>query len=119
MPSTGADREERADALAGVSGEVEVREGREAPGSAKSVQTAAPWCKVLWFGPDALGAGGAGIPTGMTVLALGRLRLTFFPFTALWRTVNGGSRAEQRPCPLMQCALSLRTGGVSYVGVEF
>lgn len=69
--------------------------------------------------PVAHGAGVAGIPTGMTVLALGRLRLTFFPFTALWRTVDGGCRAEQRPCPLMQCALSLRAGGVSCVGVEF
>lgn len=42
----------------------------------------------------------------MTVLALGRLRLTFFPFTALWRAVNGGCRAEQRPCPLVLFARS-------------
>ncbi|PIG08783.1 hypothetical protein [Comamonas sp. 26] len=34
-----------------------------------------PDAKVLWFGPDALGEGGAGIPTGVAVLALGRIRL--------------------------------------------
>ena len=42
----------------------------------------------------ALLRGRAGIPTGMTVLALGRLRLTFFPFTALWRTVDGLGAAQ-------------------------
>ena len=103
MPSTGADREERADALEGMPEEVEVREGRDAPGSAKNVQTAAPWCKALWFGPDALGAGGAGIPTGVAVLALGRIRLTFLTVYALWRLDTAGMprRAAAVPADAM------------------
>ena len=93
----------RADALAGVPGEVEVREGREAPGSAKSVQTTAPWCKALWFGPDALGEGGAGIPTGVAVLALGRIRLTLLTVYALWRLDTAGMprRAAAVPADAM------------------
>ena len=103
MPSTGADREKRADALVGVPREVEVREGREAPGSAKNVQTAAPWFKALWFGPDALGEGGAGIPTGVAVLALGRIRLTLLTVYALWRLDTAGMpcRAAAEPADAM------------------
>lgn len=100
---SGNDRKEKADALAGVPGEVEVREGREAPGSAKTVQTAAPWCKALWFGPDALGAGGAGIPTGVAVLAFGRIRLTLLTVYALRRLVTAGMprRAAAVPADAM------------------
>lgn len=68
--------------------------------------------------PVAHGAGVTGIPTGMTVLALGRLRLTFFPFTALWRAVNGGCRAEQRPCPLMLFARSALRWWCELSGLE-
>ena len=85
-------------------GEVEVREGRDAPGSAKNVQTAAPWCKALWFGPDALGEGGAGIPTGVAVLALGRIRLTLLTVYALWRLDTAGMprRAAAVPADAME-----------------
>lgn len=69
-------------------------EGGDAPGSAKTVQTAAPWCKALWFGPDALGEGGAGIPTGVAVLALGRIRLTLLTVYAALAAGYGRDAAQ-------------------------
>lgn len=79
-------------------------EGGDASGSAKTVQTAAPWCKALWSGPDALGAGGAGIPTGVAVLALGRIRLTLLTVYALWRLDTAGMprRAAAVPADAME-----------------
>ena len=78
-------------------------EGGDASGSAKTIQAAAPWCKALWFGPDALGAGGAGIPTGVAVLALGRIRLTLLTVYALWRLDTAGMprRAAAVPADAM------------------
>ena len=69
----------------------------------KAVQTAAPWCKALWSGPDALGVGGAGIPTGVAVLALGRIRLTLLTVYALWRLDTAGMprRAAAVPADAM------------------
>jgi len=43
--------------------------------------------------PDVLGRA-AGIPTGVTVFALGRLRLTQFPVYRAWRTVDGRDAAQ-------------------------
>lgn len=79
-------------------------EGGDASGSAKIVQTAAPWCKALWFGPDAHGEGGAGIPTGVAVLALGRIRLTLLTVYALWRLDTAGMprRAAAVPADAME-----------------
>lgn len=78
-------------------------EGGDASGSAKTVQTAAPWCKALWFGPVAHGAGGTGIPTGVAVLALGRIRLTILTVYALWRLDTAGMprRAAAVPADAM------------------
>lgn len=78
-------------------------EGGDASGSAKTVQTAAPWCRALWFGPDAHGEGGAGIPTSVAVLALGRIRLTLLTVYALWRLVTAGMprRAAAVPADAM------------------
>lgn len=79
-------------------------EGGDAPGSAKTIQAAASWCKALWFGPDALGEGGAGIPTGVAVLALGRIRLTLLTVYALWRLDTAGMprRAAAVPADAME-----------------
>lgn len=94
-------------------------EGGDAPGSAKTVQTAAPWCKALWSGLDALGAGGAGIPTGVAVLALGRIRLTLLTVYALWRLDTAGMprRAAAVPAGAMVPGDAPR-GGANDMGMR-
>ena len=88
-----------------------------AAANVKAVQTAAPWCKALWFGPDALGVGAAGIPTGVAVLALGRIRLTLLTVYALWRLDTAGMprRAAAMPAGAIGPG-TLRTGGVNDIG---
>lgn len=78
-------------------------EGGDTSDSAITVQTAAPWCKALWFGPDVHGEGSAGIPTGVAVLALGRIRLTLLTVYALWRLDTAGMprRAAAVPADAM------------------
>ena len=79
-------------------------EGGDASGSAKCVRTSAPWCKALCFGPVAHGAGGARIPTGVAVLALGRIHLTLLTMYALWRLDTAGMprRAAAMPADAME-----------------
>lgn len=90
------------------------------PGSAETVQTAAPWCKALWFGPDALGEGGAGIPTGVAVLALGRICLTLLTVYALWRLDTAGMprRAAAVPADAMVPG-DAPHGGANDMGMRF
>lgn len=55
----------------------------------------------------------------MTVSVLGRLRLTLFPFTALWRTVDGG--VPRRAAAMLADAIgpwTLRAGGVNNMGMQ-
>ena len=62
----------------------------------------------------------AGIPTGMTVLALGRLRLTLLTVYVLRRLVTAGMprRAAAVPAGAIGPG-TLRTGGANYVGMRF
>lgn len=78
-----------------------------------------PGGKALWFGPDALGEGGAGIPTGVAVLALGRIRLTLLTVYALWRLDTAGMprRAAAVPADAMEPG-TLRVGGANDMGMR-
>lgn len=60
----------------------------------------------------------AGIPTGMTVLALGRLRLTLLTVYVLRRLVTAGMprRAAAMPAGAIGPG-ALRTGGANNMGI--
>lgn len=60
--------------------------------------------------PVAHGVGGAGIPTGVAVLALGRIRLTLLTVYALWRLDTAGMprRAAAVPADAMVPGDALR-----------
>lgn len=68
--------------------------------------------------PVAHGAGGTGIPTGVAVLALGRIRLTRLTVYALWRLDTEGipRRAAAMPADAID-PRTLRTGGVNNMGM--
>lgn len=70
QPLTGAGREERADALEGVPGEVEVREGREAPGSAKPFKPQRPDARRSGLGPMRSGRAVPGFQPALPFLLL-------------------------------------------------
>lgn len=62
-----------------------------------------PGARRSGLAPDALGEGGAGIPAGVAVLALGRIRLTLLTVYALWRLDTAGMprRAAAVPADAM------------------
>lgn len=85
----------------------------------KRVKPQRPGVRRSGLAPDALGVGGAGIPTSVAVLALGRIRLTLLTVYALWRLDAAGMprRAAAVPADAIGPG-TLRTGGANDMGVR-